>query len=88
MLERVRGESMTLHFLRGFTHFFAIILWVGAALAFFAEFRGPGQGMAALGRAIVGVIIVNGCFSFWQEYRAPNGRSTGRCWRVPTFFWE
>ena len=26
--------------------------------------------MATLGWAIVGVILVNGLFSFWQEYRA------------------
>ncbi len=51
-------------------HFFAIILWIGAALAFLAEHFDPGQGMARLGVAIVGVIIVNGIFSFWQEYKA------------------
>ena len=70
ILERVRGEPMARRFIRSFTHFFAIILWVAAILAFFAEFREPGQGMRALGFAMVAVIIVNGCFSFWQEYRA------------------
>jgi len=30
----------------------------------------PGQGMARLGWAIIGVIVINGIFSFWQEYRA------------------
>jgi sodium/potassium-transporting ATPase subunit alpha len=40
------------------------------ALAFFAEWRDPGQGMATLGFAIVGVILINGVFSFWQAYRA------------------
>ncbi|WP_435627978.1 cation-translocating P-type ATPase [Candidatus Ferrigenium straubiae] len=53
-----------------FTHFFALILWLAAGLAFFAEWREPGQGMATLGYAILGVILVNGLFSFWQEYRA------------------
>jgi len=53
-----------------FTHFFALILWFAAGLAFFAEWREPGQGMATLGYAILGVILVNGLFSFWQEYRA------------------
>lgn len=57
-------------FMRGFTHLFAVILWIAAALAFVAEWRGPGQGMATLGFAIVGVILINGLFSFWQEYRA------------------
>jgi magnesium-transporting ATPase (P-type) len=37
---------------------------------FFAEWREPGQGMATLGFAIVGVILINGVCSFWQAYRA------------------
>jgi sodium/potassium-transporting ATPase subunit alpha len=44
-------------------------LWIAAALAFFAEWREPGQGMATLGFAIVDVILINGAFSFWQAYR-------------------
>jgi magnesium-transporting ATPase (P-type) len=66
----VERERLLLRFAREFTHFFAIILWLGAALAFFAEYFGPGQGMARLGIAIVGVILINGVFSFWQEYKA------------------
>jgi len=69
-VERVQQERWLLRFLNGFTHFFAVILWFAAALAFFAEHREPGQGMATLGIAILGVILVNGLFSFWQEYRA------------------
>ncbi|MEW5770485.1 MAG: cation-transporting P-type ATPase [Pseudomonadota bacterium] len=59
-----------LAFLREFTHFFALILWLAAGLAFFAAHYQPGQGMFELGLAIVGVILVNGGFSFWQAYRA------------------
>ncbi|HNL25125.1 MAG TPA: cation-transporting P-type ATPase, partial [Pseudomonadales bacterium] len=55
---------------RQVTHFFALILWLAAALAFVAEHYQPGQGMATLGAAILGVIVINGAFSFWQEYRA------------------
>ncbi|HEX4882416.1 MAG TPA: cation-transporting P-type ATPase, partial [Porticoccaceae bacterium] len=44
---------------RQVTHFFALILWLAAALAFVAERYQPGQGMAALGAAILGVIIIN-----------------------------
>jgi sodium/potassium-transporting ATPase subunit alpha len=69
-VEEVAREHLFLSFIREFTHFFAIILWLGAALAFLAEHFDPGQGMARLGVAIVGVIIVNGIFSFWQEYKA------------------
>ena len=45
-VEEVAGESMLLRFLKEFTHFFALILWLAAALAFFAEWSDPGQGMA------------------------------------------
>lgn len=63
-------EPVGLRFIKGFTHFFAIILWAAAALVFVAEVQQPGQGMKTLGSAIVGVIFVNGLFSFWQEHRA------------------
>ena len=69
-VEEVRGEPLWLAFARQFIHFFALILWVAAGLAFFAEHYAPGEGMATLGWAILGVILVNGLFSFWQEYRA------------------
>ena len=69
-VEQPRGESLLVSFLKQFTHFFAVILWVAAALAFFAEWSAPGQGMAKVGVAIVVVIVVSGVFSFWQEYRA------------------
>jgi len=57
-------------FARGFTHFFAVVLWIAAGLAVFAEHAEPGQGMGPLAAAIVGVICINATFSFWQEYRA------------------
>jgi sodium/potassium-transporting ATPase subunit alpha len=69
-VEAAARESLWLALLREFGHFFALILWLAAALAFVAEHFEPGQGMAELGFAIVGVIVVNGCFSFWQAYRA------------------
>jgi len=69
-VEEVGRERLPLRFAREFTHFFALILWLGAALAFFAEQFEPGRGMARLGVAIVGVILINGVFSFWQEYKA------------------
>ena len=70
VVEQLRHESLPLRFLKGFTHFFAMVLWFAAALAFLADWRQPGQGMAALGFAIVGVIFINGAFAFWQEFRA------------------
>ncbi len=69
-IEELRGQPAWLRLLREFTHFFALILWVAAALAFFAEYANPGEGMLALGWAIVAVILINGVFSFLQEFRA------------------
>ncbi|GAA0808225.1 cation-translocating P-type ATPase [Spirilliplanes yamanashiensis] len=48
---------------RQLTHFFALLLWVAAALAVVA-------GMPQLGVAIAVVVVVNGVFAFAQEFRA------------------
>ncbi len=68
-VEGVRRESPVLRFVKEFVHFFALILWLAAALAFLAEWIDPGQGMAKIGYVVVAVIIVSGVFSFWQEFR-------------------
>jgi sodium/potassium-transporting ATPase subunit alpha len=68
-VEEVVRESRVLRFLKEFTHFFALILWLAAALAFLAERIEPGQGMGKIGYAVVAVIVVSGLFSFWQEFR-------------------
>lgn len=77
-VEEVREEGLLSSFVKQFTHFFALILWLATILAFIAEWKEPGQGMAMLGYAIIGVIIVNGVFSFWQEYRAQKAVSALR----------
>jgi sodium/potassium-transporting ATPase subunit alpha len=69
-VEQVRGEPLARRFLNSFTHFFALILWLAAGLAIFAAWNDPGSGMGTLGIAILVVILINGGFSFWQEYRA------------------
>ena len=69
-LEKISGQTFAAKLLKEFTHFFALILWLAAGLAFVAEWKDPGQGMSTLGYAVLGVILVNGLFSFWQEYRA------------------
>ena len=53
-----------------FTHFLAILLWIAALLAFLAHALKPGEGMATLGWAILGVIVINAAFSFVQEFKA------------------
>ena len=69
-IREVRKTSLAKRFLRQFTHFLAIMLWVGAGLAFLSEYLHPGEGMATLGLAIIGVILINAIFTFIQEYRA------------------
>src|SRR6188508_275994 len=46
-------------FIRQFTHFLAGLLWMAALLAFVAHYLRPEEGMATLGWAIVGVILIN-----------------------------
>jgi sodium/potassium-transporting ATPase subunit alpha len=69
-VERVSPTPLPVQFAREFVHLFAIVLWIAAALAFVADVLQPGQGMAALGWAVIGVIAINGIFSFWQVYQA------------------
>lgn len=69
-VERVAPVSLPLRFVRQFIHLFAVVLWLAAGLALFAEIQQPGQGMGTLAVAIVLVILINGGFSFLQEYRS------------------
>ncbi len=62
-IERIRRRSLLLRFLEQFASFFAVLLWIGGAFALLA-------GMPQLGWAIFAVIVINGVFSFVQEYRA------------------
>jgi len=64
------GPSLFSKLIRQFSHFLAILLWIAAGLAFLAHFLKPGEGMAALGCAIVAVVVINAIFSFAQEYKA------------------
>ena len=77
-IEEIKGDPQWRRLLREFTHFFALILWVAAALAIFAETRSPDEGMWQLGVAILAVIVINGAFSYWQEYRAERAISALR----------
>ncbi len=68
-MAHARRRSWLRALLKEFVHFFSIVLWLAALLAFIAEWKSPGQGMARLGYALIAVILVSGLFSFWQEYR-------------------
>lgn len=62
-IARAQGQPVIKTFLANFTHFMALLLWAGGAVAFFAQ-------MPQIGVAIWLVNIINGTFSFYQEYRA------------------
>ncbi|NTU48450.1 MAG: HAD-IC family P-type ATPase, partial [Syntrophobacteraceae bacterium] len=69
-IREVQRTSLVIRFLKQFTHFLALLLWVGAGLAFLSEYLHPGEDMATLGLAIIGVIVINAVFTYIQEYRA------------------
>jgi magnesium-transporting ATPase (P-type) len=63
ILLKTKKKSPLVRFLANFTHLMAILLWVGGFIAIFAQ-------MLQLGIAIWMVNLINGLFSFWQEFRA------------------
>lgn len=59
-------KSLVKHFI----NFFSILLNIAAAVCFIADSIQPGEGMAILGWALLGVALLNGLFAFAQEMRA------------------
>ncbi|KPL76089.1 hypothetical protein ADN00_12150 [Ornatilinea apprima] len=62
-IQKEKGTPLYKKFLANFTHLMAILLWVGGVVALIAE-------MPQLAIAVWMVNIINGAFSFWQEFRA------------------
>jgi len=62
-LREVKGKPLYLKFLANFTHLMAILLWIGGGVALIAQ-------MPQLAIAVWMVNVINGAFSFWQEFRA------------------
>ncbi len=63
VITKVKGKPLWIRFLANFTHLMAILLWVGGIVGFLAQ-------MPQIGIAIWMVNIINGGFSFWQEFKA------------------
>lgn len=63
---------------RHLLHRFAILLWVGAALALVGERFSPGEGMALIACALALVVLINGGFGFWQELRVERAMAAFR----------
>ena len=62
-LQAEKKKPLFIKFLANFTHLMAILLWVGGLVAFIAR-------MPQLAIAVWSVNLINGLFSFWQEFRA------------------
>lgn len=62
-LQEKKGKPLIWKFLSNFTHLMAILLWGAGIVGFIAQ-------LPELGVAIWLVNVINGVFSFWQEFRA------------------
>ncbi len=62
-IQELPGPGLGRQLLSQFVHLFALLLWAGSVLALLA-------GEPYLAAAIIAVIVVNGLFGLWQEYRA------------------
>jgi sodium/potassium-transporting ATPase subunit alpha len=68
---RVRKETLEIvKFLRQFGNFFALLLIVGSALAFFADYLQPGEGNFYIGVALLAVVLLNALFTYLQEQQS------------------
>ncbi|MCK9152323.1 cation-translocating P-type ATPase [Methanobacterium alcaliphilum] len=62
-IKEVKRKSLIYSFLANFYNVLALLLWMASILAFITN-------TPQLGIAIMGVIIINAIFSFWQEFEA------------------
>lgn len=67
VLEKAHQTPLIMSFLQNFISMMAILLWIAGGIAFIA-------GLTELGIAIWLVNLINGVFSFWQEFQA--GKAT------------
>ncbi len=69
-LEKRRRKRYSAEYVRQYTQFFAVLLEIAAVLSFIAEYYSPNEGYGILGFAIIGAVVINASFAFWQEYKA------------------
>jgi sodium/potassium-transporting ATPase subunit alpha len=69
ILPKIATKSLFIKFASQFTHFFALLLWSAAAISFTIAWIDPPSNMLPIGWAIVIVIVLNGGFGFYQEFR-------------------
>lgn len=69
-LEQRKKKRYSVEYARQYVQFFAVLLEVAAVLSFIADIYSPGEGYGILGMAILGAVVINATFAFWQEYKA------------------
>jgi sodium/potassium-transporting ATPase subunit alpha len=69
VLEETGKESILSKYIKQFRNFFSILLIIGAILSFLGEYLDPGKGNLYIGIALGVVVILNGTFTFVQEYQ-------------------
>lgn len=70
VIEKRARKSTLRNILQELFHFFALILWLASSICFLTAFAYSQPEMNALGFAILGVIVINAIFSFWQSLKA------------------
>jgi sodium/potassium-transporting ATPase subunit alpha len=65
LIKRCYRVPWHLKLLKNLFSFFAVLLWIAALLCFI-----PGVDLPQLGSAILVVVVVNGLFAFFQEYKS------------------
>ncbi len=65
VLKRARRTPWQLKLVKNLFSFFAVLLWIAALLCFI-----PGVDLPQLGVAVLAVVVVNGLFAFFQEYKS------------------
>jgi magnesium-transporting ATPase (P-type) len=63
IITQIKRKSIWVRFLANFIHLMAILLWIAGLVAFIAQ-------LPQMGIAIWTVNLINGIFSFWQEFKA------------------
>lgn len=67
----VRKETPEIiKFLRQFGNFFALLLFVGSGLAFFADYLKPHEGNFYIAVALLAVVLINALFTYTQEHES------------------
>ncbi|WP_094226466.1 cation-translocating P-type ATPase [Methanolobus psychrotolerans] len=70
IFEETGKESPIIKYIKQYNNFFSLLLLFGSILSFIAEWLDPGQGNIFIAIALLGVVILNGSFTFIQEYQA------------------